>query len=452
MDSMEKLETIWAIRKDISIKKTKSKMKKYWIFLISILIFSGLIIGFQTLTPLLFLSVPATFVDVLLLFFSKEELKMLKKGDSYKDFCESYEVLKSEREIVYKVLTKEGETIYLNNDNSKNSDDAKNLDDAKNSDNKTMEITDKLTPQYYILSEEKQELNLAVGREKELELLEECLLMESVNPLIIGPSGCGKTALVKGFIYKLQNGQLCESFKNQKIGEVTSTTLVSGCKYVGSFEHKMKEFVEYARENNIIFFIDEFHTLMGLGQGEHSNLDGANILKPYLSDGSIKIIGATTEEEYEKIIKNDPAFERRFEVIRLNEPTGKMLYDIVNAHVSNYENKYNIKFARSDIEKKIILESLIELTEEKNKHRRYDSSKNNPTLILGIIERAFIKAKRNNHNIVTIENICDTIRVNQNLYESSINNTVDNLNKLSLDKDEKEDGKQKIIKLPNRLV
>lgn len=474
MEKLERLRLINSIKRNIKVKRCKKIIKAIALFdgisfisLVATIVF----MFFPALAPLSSLvgiSIISVLFSSIILFCSSIEFKILKKFDDYKKYCESYVILKNDKEKIYKVKTLDSKTIYLNEDiiyieeseSLKTSGTIKiNTEDFKEKSNKknhpknnTTNINgDTIT--YNILNNSNFNYNPSIDREKELDLLQETLVMPgSVNPLIIGPAGVGKTSLVKGLVYQIKKGNVCNALKNKKIIEVSAADLVSGCKYVGEFERKMMEFINYAQKEDAIFFIDEFHGMIGLGQGERGNLDGANILKPFLQDERIKIIGATTEEEYEKIIKKDSAFTRRFEVIKLTEPRGKMLYNIISERVYELEKNNNIKFGQNEIEKKSILESLIELTDKDNKNRKYNSNINNPVLILNIIFRSFAKAKINNSNFVTIQNVCDSLENNPNLYSSSIEKILLNINNLNSNEDEFEKVKTKVIKIPNNRV
>jgi len=474
MIELERLNLIQSIKRDIRIKRSVKGGKIGVIFgSISLLTYiTSFILMFfpslASLAPLGGISMVSTIFFSAILACSCIEINFLEKYDSYKTFCESYTVLKNGKEKIYKVKTFEGNTIFLNENAIYNEENnlqeenkklKKDIEELKEQldrkhqlptnsiDNKNKTFT------YRVLTDDKLNYNPSVGRKKELDLLQETIIMTGVvNPLIIGPAGVGKTSLVRGLVYQIQNGNVCNYLKDRKIIEVSAADLVSGCRHVGDFEQKMMNFIDFAQKEKAIFFIDEFHAMIGLGQGANGNLDGANILKTYLSDGKIKIIGATTEEEYEKIIKNDSAFTRRFEVIRLTEPSGNLLYDIVNERVSRLEKNNNIKFGKNEIEKQSILRSLIELTEKNNKHRKYDCDINNPILILNIIIRSFAKAKINNSDVVTIQNVCDCLENNDNFYHTSIEKTLFDINNLDITKEEEESEKVKIIKYPNNRV
>lgn len=274
----------------------------------------------------------------------------------------------------------------------------------------------------------------STGREKEMDALVMSLALLNKSAIIVGEPGVGKTALINGLEYRIQHGQVPEFLKNKSIVRKSAAELISNTKYVGEVEAKMLNIIDKIKGKNVILFIDEIHNVIGAGRSEHSTLDIANILKPYLSNGDIKLIGATTEEEYNKYILQDSAFSRRFEKIIVKEPDDKTLEKIINVQIENNEKKYNIKFGFSEIEKRAIIKVLIDITN--SKHRNYKDYKYNPALVLSILEKAFAMALVNNQKTVTRENIISAINSNSDIYDSCksdanklLNNNVNNVEK-----------------------
>lgn len=161
-----------------------------------------------------------------------------------------------------------------------------------------------------------------VGREKEIAQMEEILLRrQKNNPLLLGEAGVGKTALVDGLAQKIVKGDVPQALAHKHIFLLDLGQVVAGTMYRGQFEERLKAIVnEIQKQGNIILFIDEIHTLTGAGSAEGS-FDAANILKPALARGEISIIGATTNEEYRKSILKDRALDRRFQIIKVEEPS-----------------------------------------------------------------------------------------------------------------------------------
>ena len=160
------------------------------------------------------------------------------------------------------------------------------------------------------------------GRDKELnELIEALCKKDKSNAILIGEAGVGKTAIVEALAEKINKDQVPEYLKNKQIIELTISSIVSGTRYRGDFEEKIEKIInEFESNEDLILFIDEIHTMVGAG-GAEGAIDASNILKPYLARNKIKCIGATTINEYNKTISKDKALNRRFQIIKVNEPT-----------------------------------------------------------------------------------------------------------------------------------
>ena len=142
------------------------------------------------------------------------------------------------------------------------------------------------------------------------------------NPIVIGEAGVGKTAIVEGIAHRIIRGDVPESLKSKRIYSLDMASLIAGAKYKGEFEERLKAVVKEVEESNgeIILFIDEIHTLIGAGGGGGA-MDAANILKPALSRGELRTIGATTLDEYQKYFEKDKALARRFQPVMVDEPS-----------------------------------------------------------------------------------------------------------------------------------
>lgn len=185
-------------------------------------------------------------------------------------------------------------------------------------------------------------------RDKEITNIMEVLLRKNKNnPLLIGHAGVGKTALVKELARRIKVGDVPTELKDKKIISVQVSTLISGTKYRGEFEARVNDLIkECIKNKNIILFIDEIHTIMKTGSSEGA-IDAGNILKPYLCNGDIKIIGATTISEYNEYIKKDQALLRRFTPIMVNEPSLKDMEFILNKVKKSYEEYYKLKINKN---------------------------------------------------------------------------------------------------------
>ncbi len=184
----------------------------------------------------------------------------------------------------------------------------------------------------------------AIGRDREIRALARTLVRSKKNnPLLVGDSGVGKTAVVEGLAWQIANGTAPESVQGRRVVQIELGTLVAGTSLRGQFEERLVGIVEEVKESpDVILFIDEFHTIVGAGDTLDSNLDAANILKPALARGDIRCIGATTVEEYRRAIAQDPALDRRFRVIEIEEPSEEDTLAILTAQRDEYEKHHNV--------------------------------------------------------------------------------------------------------------
>lgn len=182
------------------------------------------------------------------------------------------------------------------------------------------------------------------GRERETNRVIEILLRRSKNnPCLVGEAGVGKTAIAEGLAMRIAGGNVPDELKTKKIYMLDITSMLAGAKYRGDFEERLKRvFDEIRNDGNIIVFIDEIHNIVGAGAAEGA-IDAANILKPMLARGEIRLIGATTNAEYKKYIEKDPALERRLQPVTVNEPTEEETVTILNGLRCRYESYHKVK-------------------------------------------------------------------------------------------------------------
>lgn len=190
------------------------------------------------------------------------------------------------------------------------------------------------------------QLDPLIGREQELERLMVILCRRSKNnPCLIGEPGVGKTVLAEGLASAIVAGQVPSLLQGKQIYQLELTAMVAGTKYRGEFEERIRAIVEECENNpNIILFIDEVHTIMGAGAAEGA-VDAANILKPALSRGKIRLIGATTVSEYRRYIEKDSALERRFAPLYLEEPSVKQTEEILLGLLPRFEEHHGVSIA-----------------------------------------------------------------------------------------------------------
>jgi len=194
-------------------------------------------------------------------------------------------------------------------------------------------------------------LDPVIGREREIQQVIEILLRRTKNnPVLIGEAGVGKTAIVEGLAQKIVNKEVPEELQNKKVLSLDLGGLVAGTKYRGEFEERMKSLIdELKKDPNIILFIDELHTIVGAGKGEGAS-DAGQLLKPALARGEIRVIGATTLDEYRKYIEKDPALERRFQPVYVEEPDIDTTIEILKALRPKLEKHHNVKISDKAIE------------------------------------------------------------------------------------------------------
>lgn len=185
-----------------------------------------------------------------------------------------------------------------------------------------------------------------IGRDKETERLIRILSRKNKNnPCLIGEAGVGKTAIVEGLANRIAAGTVPESLRCKEIITVDLTSMVSGTKYRGDFEERIKAMLlEASKNKTVLLFIDEVHTIVGAGAAEGA-IDAANILKPQLSRGEIQLIGATTFSEYHKYIERDAALERRFQPITVNESSPSEALEILTGLKKRYEEHHRVKIS-----------------------------------------------------------------------------------------------------------
>ena len=183
------------------------------------------------------------------------------------------------------------------------------------------------------------------GRTEELKKLEDILnRRKKNNAIIIGEAGVGKTAVVEALVQNVVANTSSFFLNNKVFFELNLSSLIAGTKYRGEFEARIKQVIEEAKNENVILFIDEIHTLIGAGDAEGA-LDAANILKPALSSGEITLIGATTFKEYRRKFIKDKALQRRFQSLVINEPTKKATLEILSRKKNVYENYHSVKIS-----------------------------------------------------------------------------------------------------------
>ena len=197
-----------------------------------------------------------------------------------------------------------------------------------------------------------------IGREKEIKRVIQILSRRTKNnPVLVGEPGVGKTAVAEAIATEIVNKRVPEDLLNKRVMALNMGSLVAGTKYRGEFEDRMKKILdEIAKDGKVILFVDEMHTLIGAG-GAEGAIDASNILKPSLARGDIQMIGATTFDEYQKYIEKDQALARRFQQVRLNEPTKKDTLAILKGLRPKYEKFHHVTISDASLEDAVDLSS-----------------------------------------------------------------------------------------------
>ena len=187
-------------------------------------------------------------------------------------------------------------------------------------------------------------LDRVVGRSQEIERVVQILSRRRKNnPVLVGPPGVGKTAIVEALAHKVTTGDVPEHLSNRRVVTLDMGALVAGTKYRGEFEERLKKVVEEIKSSgNCILFIDEMHTMVGAGAAEGA-VDAANILKPSLARGELQCIGATTLDDYRKYVERDPALERRFQPVNVEEPSVEETIEILDGIRPKFEEFHNVE-------------------------------------------------------------------------------------------------------------
>ena len=261
------------------------------------------------------------------------------------------------------------------------------------------------------------EIDPVIGRNNEIERLIEILCRRTKNnPLLIGEAGVGKTAIVEELSRKIVQGLVPNQLKNKRVVSVSMSSLVAGTKYRGEFEERITKMLkELESDNNVIIFIDEMHTLVGAG-GAEGAIDASNILKPILARGKIKIIGATTIEEYKKYIEEDRALARRFQTIMIEEPNPDKTKDILLKLRPIYEKYHNVLISDE------VIDTIVKLSD------RYIYNRKQPDKAIDILDEAAAKVSvAKDKNVTNLKTLREELRniiekKNKAIIEQDFNN------------------------------
>lgn len=258
--------------------------------------------------------------------------------------------------------------------------------------------------------------NPAIARENEIKKAIIILLTPEKSALLVGKPGIGKTAIVEGLAYKIQKDEVPDALKGYEIVKIDTQALVGTVKDTG--DTRVQALIdEIKTKEKFILFVDEIHTL--INSNSDNALDFANMFKTGLGRGDIKVIGATTSNEYERYILKDKAFVRRFTKIEVEEPDREMTIKILMGTLPKIEKNMNAKLAYTSFIQEKIMAFIVDITKEFN--RVYETEGRYPDIALTLLTQAFSEAVFDNKQIVTIEHIEKAIKNSTAIYPDVIN-------------------------------
>ncbi len=286
--------------------------------------------------------------------------------------------------------------------------------------------------------------NPAIAREIEIKRAMVVLLTPEKSAILVGKPGIGKTAIVEGISYLIQNNMVPEVLKGYRIISINSNTLLGNININGYETSIISALIDEVRNmDKTVLFIDEIHTLIGTDKG--GSMDLANILKSSLDRGDIKVIGATTDKEYETYILRDRAFLRRFERIDVLEPSQETTVKILLGSVPKIEKQTGIKIKYNAYVTELLLKSIVSATDEFK--RVYGLAARYPDVAFSILSQAFSNALFENKQFVDVQDFYTAIKSSRRIYPKSIIKELDNFRILFKDLCDKENIVLPVVKL-----
>ncbi len=303
------------------------------------------------------------------------------------------------------------------NNNQKNSDNNRKVKAEKkknNRNNKKRKYLDTFGTNLTLKARNNQ-LDIVVGRDIEIQRIIQILNRRSKNnPCLIGEPGVGKTAIAQGLAIKIANNNVPAKLLNKEVYLLDMTSVIAGTQFRGQFESRMKGIIDECRESgNIILVIDEIHSIIGAGDGEHS-MNAANILKPALANGEIQLIGTTTLKEYRKYIEKDTALERRFQQVLVEEPSIDDSVNILEGIKKYYEEYHKVKISTDVIKQTVIMS-------EKYIHDRFL-----PDKAIDILDEACSRKNLDNKVLAQLELLTNNLKDIQLKLQDEENNANSN--------------------------
>ena len=267
--------------------------------------------------------------------------------------------------------------------------------------------------------------NPAIGRDEEIKQLILILLTPEKSGILVGKPGIGKTAIVEGLGYRIQRGEVPDALKEYSIWKLNTASLIGVMP--GTNEPKITQLLSEIKDTEkLILFIDEIHTLIGTGV-DGGSMDFAQVFKPGLDRGNIKMIGATTTEEYDQYILRDKAFVRRFQKVEVLEPSREHTIKILMGTLPKFEHKTGVKLKYTPFVQEKIMAFIVDLTSEFK--RVYEFSVRYPDVSLTILQQAFSYAVFDNRKEVDIRDIKKAIQNTKLVYPDVIKKELNNFYK-----------------------
>lgn len=278
--------------------------------------------------------------------------------------------------------------------------------------------------------------NPAIGRDEQIKRLILILLTPDKSAVLIGKPGVGKTAIVEGLAYRIQKGLVPDVLKDYRVIRINTSSLLGIDPNTG--EAKAQVLLDELKdETKLILFIDEIHTLMG---SKDEALDFANMFKPALDRGDIKVIGATTIDEYERYILRDKAFVRRFQKVEVNEPTAQENVEILIGTIPKIEKRTGVNMAYGSYVTRKLMEFVTDITSEYK--RIYEIGSRYPDVSLTLVQEAFSNALFDNRHEVLAIDFKNAIINSKNIYPDVIRKSLPIFDKMF---DEQLNGKKEEI-------
>ena len=269
--------------------------------------------------------------------------------------------------------------------------------------------------------------NPAIGRDEQIKQLILILLTPDKSAVLLGKPGVGKTAIVEGLAYRIQKGLVPDKLKDYQVIKVNTSALLGVDPVTG--EAKIQTLIDEVKEKSkLILFIDEIHTLIG---SRDDAMDFANMFKPAVDRGDIKVIGATTTEEYERYILRDKAFVRRFQKVEINEPTREENIEILMGTLPKIEKRTGAKMLYTSFIKRRMMEFITDITSEYK--RIYEIGSRYPDVSLTLVQEAFSNALFDNRREVNVMDFKNAILNSKNIYPDVIKKSMPIFDKLFAD-------------------